>query len=48
MQLSEPEVKMSTPSSQVKMLAARFDLMTPLFSTIISTKPSMPPDFSMR
>ena len=47
-QLSEPKVKMITPSSHVKMLAPRFVLMSARFFSITSINPSTPPDFSMR
>ena len=47
MQLKEPEVNTTTPRSQVKILAARLLPMMPRFFTMISTKPSMPPEHSM-
>ena len=47
-QLREPEVNTTIPSTQVKRAAARLDLMTPRFFTMMSTNPSMPPERSMR
>ena len=47
-QLREPEVKMTMPSSQVKMLAPRLLLMRALLLIITSVNPSIPPDFSIR
>ena len=43
MQLREPEVNTTMPSSQVKKAAARLDLMMPRFLTMMSTKPEIPP-----
>ena len=48
MQLSEPEVKTTMPSSHVKKAADFLDFMIPFFLTIMSTKPSMPPECSIR
>ena len=47
-QLSEPEVKTTMPSSHVKKAADFFVLMMPFFLTMMSTKPSMPPECSIK
>ena len=48
MQLNEPEVNTARPSSQVNRLAPRLVLIKPLLFTTTLTKPSMPPERSMR
>ena len=48
MQLSEPEGNTARPNPQVKRLAPRLDLIMPRFFTTTFTKPSMPPETSIR
>ena len=47
MQLKEPEVNTTMPSNQVNRPAARLERMMPFFFTMMSTKPSMPPERSI-
>ena len=48
MQLKEPEVKTMQPKSQVKNSDAFLDLIMPRLLTMISMKPAMPPERSIK
>ena len=48
MQLSEPDVKITMPSSHVNRQEPRLDLISARLLIIASVKPSMPPETSIK